>query len=710
MSDSVSPHLGKQTPPRPGNHVLWLVPFFGVVIWQVWMTLGLFGARQEPARLFDDRPLVSGRHPLHLYHGYLGAASLLQGRGLSCYDPNFHAGYPKTPVFDSGSRPAELALALGGGLLRPGAYKLAVALVCAAVPLLLWLGGAGWGCRGRLLCWQPPSPSWCGGAGLAAKTSRPATSICYSPPCWSWPSRDCSSAFTAPGPWVFTGLVVAGSLGWFTHPLLMVLLLPSFFAFYLGAGRRHPLAWHLTLFGGLIGAIVANLFWLVDWVRYWWIRVPLRLDMPLLAHRTFRTIWEAPLWGGESDRVLGVLLVVTALIGLALWNRGGQRPTARLFGLSLLALLVLAVAGIATEQVGRLGAARLVVPALLFAILPAAHAISAAIGRMQHVAASGVTAACVVLPCLAGFAGPSVGTAWFSRLGNPVPLESGLTADREAIVKFLKHETTGEARILWEDRRGDRLASRWTALLPVLTGRSLIGGLDPDAGIEHVGTGLVDQTLCGRPVRDWTDDQLRGYCERYNVGWVVCWTAESTERFAAWSEAEPMADLRDGCDGRVFAVQSRQFVYRRHPSFALTGSAHWVRADFRHIVLEDVRPDNGEVVLSLHYQAGLRVTPSRVRIERATDPRDPIPFVRLLVKDPVARSPSSGSGAEPDLPQMLARVGCRRGSYTRPVRAELRSPWCWTWCNCRQSNAEPRTWWLSEGKMKISFASTQSWR
>ena len=54
----------------------------------------------------------------------------------------------------------------------------------------------------------------------------------------------------------------------------------------------------------------------------------------------------------------------------------------------------------------------------------------------------------------------------------------------------------------------------------------------------------------------------------------------------------------------------------------------------------DVQPEDGEVILSLHYHDGLTVSPSRVkaeREERELDPRDPIPLVRLRVDAPVAR-------------------------------------------------------------------------
>src|SRR5262245_31670086 len=81
------------------NHPAWSLVLLGLLAGQVWLTLGLFGPDRFWYRLLNDQPIVSGRHPLHLYHGYLGARSLLEHGTLCCYDPAFQAGYPKTPVF-----------------------------------------------------------------------------------------------------------------------------------------------------------------------------------------------------------------------------------------------------------------------------------------------------------------------------------------------------------------------------------------------------------------------------------------------------------------------------------------------------------------------------------------------------------------------------------------------------------------------------------
>ena len=112
-------------------------------------------------------------------------------------------------------------------------------------------------------------------------------------------------------------------------------------------------------------------------LTYWWIRSPLGGDGPLLPHRTFHTLWSAPLWGDSLSRALAVALVVAAFIGVILLNQTRRRAAARLFGLGSLTFLGLALAGMASEPLGRLGTSRLLTPALLFAAVPAAQARSA---------------------------------------------------------------------------------------------------------------------------------------------------------------------------------------------------------------------------------------------------------------------------------------------------------------------------------------------
>ena len=93
--------------------------------------------------------------------------------------------------------------------------------------------------------------------------------------------------------------------------------------------------------------------------------------------------------------------------------------------------------------------------------------------------------------------------------------------------------------------------------------------------------------------------------------------------------AERTASVMDGDRAGVL------FTIRRSKlSYALKGQAELREADCQKITLAHVIPDNGVVVLSLHYQAGMRASPSRVRVEVEPSDTDPIGFIRLHMASP----------------------------------------------------------------------------
>jgi hypothetical protein len=601
------------------------------------MTLGLFGPDQSWDHLWDDQPILSGRHPLHFYHGILGAQSLRDHGRLCCYDPGFQAGYPKTPVFDSGSRPAELFLTLAGGKNQAAAYKIGLALCSCLLPVLLTIAARGFGLTwglsclavglGQLVWWGSPGRAALEAGDLSLLLSALAALIHI---------VLLVRFHHAPGLACWLGLLVTGCVGWFTQPVLFVALLPLALIYYFSVGARHGIGWHLALFGTLAGALAANGFWLVDWASYWWIRVPLlQWDNQALPDHPFQNLWTSTVWGDRTDRGLAIALVALAAGGIFILNQTKQRPAARLMGLGVGGFLFLVAAGIVWQPLARLGTEQLLIPALWFAILPAVYALGWGIREPYRWMGSPSRGAyfsfgAILVGTIAGYRYiPSLATH-FARVH---PLAVGLNADRQALMATLRDQTTAEARILWEDRPGEPGAlatgAGWTALLPLLSGRMFLGGLDPDSSIEHSFASLVDQTLAGRPLSDWSDSELETFCRKYNVGWVVCWSPGAISRFRAWNQAEATTTLHDGEDGWLFTLRPR--------SFALKGKAQLLSANSREIVLTDVVPDDGQLVLSFHYQAGLRASPGRVQVERETDPYDPIPFIRLRVPAPLSQ-------------------------------------------------------------------------
>ena len=606
----------------------------GLVIGHGWLTLSLFGPDEPWQRLLDDQPIMSGKHPQHLYLGFLGAQGLWS-RGQSCvYDPSFQAGFPKTPVFNA-SRFAELCLMFTRGTYAPAAYKLGIALLCFGAPLFLLVG--------------------CRGAGMDAFTSLFVTAssllIWWSP--WTRQMLDAGDidlplaglaavAHTgllvrfhrSPNFTSWLGLVTTGAIACFAQPLLLPLLLPILLLFYFCYGPRHAaLTWHVALVGAGLASIAVNAFWLRDWVSYWWVRSPVPQYSSASLLQSWETFWHSPLWGTSADRIFALAFFGTGAVGLICMNERAYRPSARLFGLGMVGFLAMAVLGVSWEPLGEIGSSGWFLLALAFAIVPAGFFVS----RIIVVTARPFgpwTRAYLSVACCAGLA---IGGSqpWFASFWNQrmslTPWRLGLDLEQAEAVDKLAHYTTPETRILWEDQPLNKHDSRWTALLPLLTQRSFIGALDADGAIEHSQVGFVNHALAGKPMTAWSGASLTEYCRRYNVGWVICRSPAALERLQSWRECELLSRFGNESRWHLFAIKQPS------KSFALKGQARLIHSSAHDITLADVVPENGIIVLSMHYQTGLRASPARVEIEREPDATDPIGFIRLRMNGPAAR-------------------------------------------------------------------------
>lgn len=610
----------------------WLVAAALVVLAQAGLALGLFGPDRRWSAVTDDRPVLSGRHPLHLYHGALGAAAFRDHRTSTCYDPAFQAGYPKTPVFDGGSRPAELFALAGGPGYRPAAYKVGVFAFLLLIPVAFVAAarGAGLpagpavltGCFGVLLGWCPAVRAMLEegqldllGAGLAAAVFVP------------WLGRYARY----PGP--ESCLVLAGLalVGWYAHPLVWVGLLPVMFVFYLVFAPQHGPGWHLGLAGIVSFGVVPNAWWLLDWAKYWWLRQPSSTDHIPLPQLD-------AILGTPGDYALlcsglpgGPVVPLVAFGGLVLLWAGGHRAAA---WLALFAAVVAVLAArlaaawprVPADVPGR------VAPFALALLAPAAAFGVWEVLRRARIANAGA-ALCAVLLFLVGWAdGPKAPLGHATGVRTQ-PFLIGLTPEQQKLLDAINEHTNPNARILWEETE-QRPGWNWAALLPLYTNRAYLGGLDTDAEIDHGQCALRDRCLNARPLAEWTDAELSAYCRWYNVGWVMCRSAGTIERWERHPSAKPVARLTEAGQPVVL------FAIDRPHSFVLDGRAKWESADAKRIVLTDVYPNaDGEVHLSLHHFEGLRVYPSYVTSAPLLDPtgRDPVHHIRLRTPGPIPR-------------------------------------------------------------------------
>jgi hypothetical protein len=625
------PHLGFRAQP------LWLLVVAAIIWGQAGLANQLFGGKINRD---DSRPVVEGRHPLHFYHGQLGAETFRIRRSTACFDPAFQAGYPKTPVFDGGCRTVELVLFLSGKNAGPAAYKYGLWLACLGVPLVYILaargigltpaGGCVAGVLGCAVWWSPPVRAMLDAGQLDFLLAGHAAIVYV-----AWLSR----YHWEPGVTAWCVLTACSAVGWFGHPVVWLGLAPIFGLYYLVFAPRHDLGWHLGLLAVVFFGLVPNFGWLWDWGRFWWLRQPSVDDIAPLP--TWGTVLDT--WAGNAKLLgpapFGWPIVVAGLIG-CLWMLKEKHRSAPAL-VALAGLLACAVARLGTVWLPTMNgeadrAASLVVG---LAVLPAVAWFASSMQRagLTYVAVAGLVAWLVSV----GWGGETAAPLRHHFGLKTQTISLGLTDEQNALVEGLIEQTTPDARILFEETPTGQPGWNWTALLPWLTNRTYIGGLDPDAKFEHAFCRLRGDTLNGRRLSDWTDTELEEFARRYNVGWVVTRSTPACERWQRVPWAKELAQYRDGGDVRLFQLQ-------RPHSFVLFGQAKWTHADRRKVVLTDIipsdapHPDGGiapsrVIVLSLHHQEGLRVSPSVVIVERDPDPYDPIPMVRLRLLGPMSR-------------------------------------------------------------------------
>jgi hypothetical protein len=620
-SDRSGPRRTRQFRP----HALALV---GLLVIHGGLTLQLFG-RDDPVRnILSDEPVTSGRHAVHVFP---------DGGNATRFDPSCYAGYPPTPVFVGESRPVTWLIRFHGDRCRPAAYKVRLAVAYWLLPLGLW--GAAAALRlgratsltatglGIVTAWSPTAMDLLG-AGDDCIPFVGVTAVLALALLGRW--------HASPTLLTWFGLTAVGSVGWVAQPPLWLAIAALELACWAAVGRRHAWPWH----GGLalayaVGLAASAPVW-QDWARDWWVRSSAAATGFALSDQ-FLSPHGTP-WRLVLTLVSAVVLIVTSMVRLA--RRSACRPWCPACGIMLAAGVTLAfeVVPLYRGDVFPYSAAQLSVLGLWLAVLPAAQAVTGPLTSLVFGAARpyvGVVgggglflAIATVLSCP-----PMAGQR---PVWGPRPLAIGLPPDAATLTEMLRRVTNADARILWEDVGGWSDVG-WTVTLPRRLARPFIGGIDPQGTMEHAACALRNGTLAGHSVSGWSDVELDAYCRRYNIGWIVCATDLSGDRFARWPTAEALP-TPDGAGGwRVFAV-------RRPHSFVLKGSARHLQFDDARVTLTDVVPENGEVVLSLHYQEGWRSRPANVRPERELDPYDPIPFVRLRMAGPAGRVTLSWDG------------------------------------------------------------------
>jgi len=673
-----TPHpatLATSTADRKPRRVLAIVVIGLVLGAHAWKTARLF---PSVASIFDPTtPVVIVDHAIHEYHGALGARFLKANGTTWGYDPFFMAGYPETPVWDSSSNPSIAFWTLGGEANGFRSYKLGIFALSVLGFVTLILGGRaaglGWNelavatTLAGIYFWveQPVSFLRTGlfafvGAGLgSALLLGLCVRIDKTPDHW----------------WAWSALALTGAGLFFTHVTAPILVGPGALAFYFTVARRHEWRWHLKVLGAVGFTVGLNLIWLVALWKFRGLRVGSGFFMTTDDPWFLWTYYLAP----SVDSRTGLFLMIFGALGLVGWWFGGNRPAAAAFGGSIAFLIALTGFGSLWEPTKTLEPLRFRIVFCLLLAIPAGSALVLGPpwlarrlggGRWARI---GVASA-LVFAWLGWVRGEPL---FFQSCANWLvydrPLAVGYPPEARPLIDWLKRETDLSGRILFEDQlrlleKTDAESTHWTPLLPALLGpdtRMFLGGLYQTAFIQHHEIAAFgDFQLGDRPIDTWTPAEIAAYADRYNVGWVVCWSPLSRFVFDRLTGVKRLATLpRHATFGRPPANNERErtaitrlaglaaarryigegesnyAVYRldRPRSYFLRGRGRIVAVAPNRVEVADVEPDaEGIAVLSLHWLDTWKTDPpTTIRPEPALP--DPVPFIRIETKRPIPR-------------------------------------------------------------------------
>ena len=621
-------------------------------------TLGAIVERETPVVMVD--------HGIHEYHGRLGAEFFREHGRTWGYDFFFMAGYPETPVWDSSSNPSILFHLIGGGK-DYRAYKVGLSL--ASILVIGGVAGGAWATG--LGAWEAAAAGWLG--WFVFWTGFPSA---------LWRSGLFAFVLAAAGVGLLLGLCVrfdrrpsrggwcalmgAGAGLFFVHVTTPVMAAGGLLAFYAVAAKRHGARWHGAVFGATVLAVLANLFWLAPLWRFRGIRTGSGLFMTTNSAWFLVQYYLAPSIEGRT----GLVLFVLGTAGLLAWVRRGLGAASAAFGGAILGMALLTGLGSLWEPTKTLEPLRFRVALHFLLAIPAGSLVVVLTGWLARIVGGGrrgvVVAGLAWALALGGWGALERG--FFEASARSLlayrPMVVGLAPEAKRMVGWLKENTDISARVMFEDQlrlleATDPESVHWTALLPFLLEpeqRLFIGGLYQTAFIKHHDMAAFgDFKLGDRSINEWSPEDLKTYCDRYNVGWVVCWSPLSRYWFDRFGLAKRVATLpRYSTANRPVSTNEHEWktmilssglevarrymsegegayaIYKvdRPHSYFLKGKGRVVSVGPNRVELADLEPEGGAVVLGMHWMDTWKCEENVVLKPEVVE-FDPVAFVRM---------------------------------------------------------------------------------
>ena len=325
----------------------------------------------------------------------------------------------------------------------------------------------------------------------------------------------------------------------------------------------------------------------------------------------------------HKEEWVDILLLLSALLGIYLWNKNRERLKAALFLGSFTFLFVVGYYG-SFFEVTKITPMRFLITLNIFLVFPSAVGLNYLYRFFLNDKSPKikVISLAVVGYLLIALLAPPYYHLFYKkdfRLVYKTPEQFN------QLVSWIKNNTNKEGRILIENSDFESghqyYGTHLPFLLPQWIDREYIGvysyySTSKDSFVTY-NTGF----LFRKPIGIYSPKELQSYFDLYNIRWIIYWSEESRKVFESdYKSYTPLICIDKFHICRV----------ERNPTFFIKGGGS-VSAKHNEIYLEEVEPVDDEIIISYHWMKYLKTEPPRL-LERVFLLEDPIGFIK--VKDP----------------------------------------------------------------------------
>jgi hypothetical protein len=332
----------------------------------------------------------------------------------------------------------------------------------------------------------------------------------------------------------------------------------------------------------------------------------------------FNTYYNIPF---QKSEYVDIFLMLLGIFGLFAWWRQGEKTRCLVFALSIGCLFILGYYGSFLAFTQSITPMRFIIMMNLCLIFPSAQSLAIiyhALTEKQTNKVRAVTISLALLLLLTFLVNPY----YHLFVKKEFRLLTRFPQPIDDLIGWIKCNTTSEGRILIENSDFESghqyYGSHFPYIFQHFTGREFIGN---DYGYNPTRDSFVsffNSLLFRKFIDSYTLPELTGYLDLYNIGWVICWSDKAKMFFDRYP------------DYFLFKKRIDKFIIygtNRRFNFFLKGNGK-VRATFNEIELQEIEPDEGEVIISYHWMKYFKAEPA-LKVERVLFLEDPVGFIRL---------------------------------------------------------------------------------